>query len=319
MAHVIMLVGVAGSGKDTWINERLDELTDKNYVVHSSDDIREELFGGLVQDKNGVVFDTMKKRTLQSLNSEINVVYNATNINRKRRASLYREIKSKGHNVGIVIFTRPLAWLLRSNKERPVEKQVPEDVIKKMYINLQIPRKTVDCDAILVEGQQYFSDKIFDNYYECFDDILADTKDADIIEELMLNYQPHDTPYHLEDINKHITMTIEASKSPNMKLLALFHDLGKGICKNGGRYIGHENVGAVYMLNAVWFGGKTSTDLPEVIYQHMNAHRGFTPTIIDRNKLDEGTMNLATYFAKNIDGPSRVVKEDIPDRRQATQ
>lgn len=317
MAHIVVLVGVAGSGKDTWIKERENEFVEKDYVVHSSDDIRVELFGSLVQDKNGVVFDTMKKRALDSLNAGKNVVYNATNINRKRRAALYRDFKAKGHNVGIVIFLRPLAWLYRVNSERPEEKQVPEDVIKKMYINLQIPRKTVDCDAILVEGNQYFSDKIFDNYYECFDDILADTKDPDIVEELMLNYQPHDTPYHLEDINKHITMTMEASKSPNMKMLALFHDLGKGVTKVGGRYIGHENIGAVYMLNAIWFANQTSTDLPEVIFQHMNAHRGFTENIISRNKLDKDTMDLATFFAKNIDGPSRVVKEHIPDKRKA--
>lgn len=319
MAHIVMLVGVAGCGKDTWINERLAELSTQEYVVHSSDDIREELFGGLVQDQNGVVFDTMKKRTLDSLNSGMNVVYNATNINRRKRANLYKDFKAKGHNVGIVFFTRPLDWLLRVNKERPVEKQVPEDVIKRMYINLQIPRKTVDCDAILLEGSQYFSDKIFENYYESFDDIIADTKDADIIEELMLNYQPHDTPYHLEDINKHITMTIEAAKSPNMKVLALFHDLGKGITKDGGRYIGHENIGAVYLLNAIWFSGQTSTDLPEVVFQHMNAHRGFTENIISRNKLDKTVMDLATYFAQNIDGPSRITAEGIEDKRQATK
>lgn len=310
MGHIIMLVGVAGSGKDTWVKERLTELTEKEYVVHSSDAIRLEMFGELVQDKNEVVFAAMKERSFNSLASGQNVIYNATNINRKRRAALYREFKTKGHSVGIVLFTRPLDWLLRVNKDRPEEEQVPEDTIKKMYINLQIPRKTVDCDAILLEGNQYFSDKIFENYYESFDDIITDTKDADIVEELMLNYQPHDTPYHLEDINKHITMAMDLAKSPNMKILALFHDLGKGVAKAGGRYIGHENIGAVYMLNAIWFAGETSTDLPEVIFQHMNAHRGFTDNIISRNKLDDNVLDLANYFAKNIDGPARVIKEE---------
>ena len=304
-----MLAGVAGCGKDTWLQDRKDTLLDTNYDFHSSDDIRMELFGELAQDKNGVVFDTMKKRSLESLRAGRNVIYNATNLNRKRRASLYRDIKKEGHKVGIVVFMRPLAWLLRSNENREESKQVPSEVVKNMYLTFQIPRVGVDCDSILVEGNQYFSATVFENIYDSLDSILADTKDKDILEEISLNYTSHDTPYHLEAINEHIDMCIENSQSPNMKMISLFHDLGKGVAKDGGRYIGHENVSAMYMLNALWFSNENSFDMAEVIYQHMNAHRGISDAVIDRNRLTDEIVALATYFAHNIDEVSRIVEQ----------
>ena len=43
MPNFIMLVGLPAVGKDTWANEYIKKHP--NTVIHSSDDIREELYG----------------------------------------------------------------------------------------------------------------------------------------------------------------------------------------------------------------------------------------------------------------------------------
>lgn len=312
MANLVIMVGVAGCGKDTWIQNEVVEKSPDKYDIHSSDDIRKELFGFYDQDNNTKVFDTMWKRTFKSLAADKHVVYNATNLSRKRRIHLYKEAKRLGHNVGIVFFSRSLKYLLDINEKREEEKQVPVDVIENMYKSIQIPREGTDCDSMIMIGDAFFSDKILENYYACLEDLLQDVVDTSVLDEIVMNYVPHDTPYHLESVNEHINMCIDAAHGPNMKLIALFHDLGKGIVKDGGRFIGHENVGAHYMYNALWHANSPNFDLAEVVFQHMNAHNGgLTPKVIRKHSLSKEVVSLTNHFAQYIDEPSRVVAEEV--------
>lgn len=313
MAHVIVLVGAPGSGKDTWALEEATNPKNSDYDIHSSDDIRLELFGELVQDKNEEVFNEMKERTKRSLKNGRNVIYNATNISRKKRAALYKELKMiKGTKVGICLFTVPLGELLRRNETRPEAEKVPESVIRRMYINTDIPRAGVDCDTFMLAGHQYFNDEIIDADITGFDTIIKFTEDKDILEEILLNFDSHDTPYHLESIDTHIDMTIENSNSFAMKLVALFHDLGKGMAKNGGTYYSHEKLGAVYLLNALYYSVEASRsvfelELPEVVFQHMNGNRGLSDKVVKRNNLSPQLVKVINMFSE-IDGKSRVVE-----------
>ena len=81
-----ILVGVAGVGKDTYIN---NNKTDNDLVL-SSDDLRIEMFGNLTEGNkhNGEVFNEMNKRLNDNLNKYENIYYNATNLSRKKRKAL---------------------------------------------------------------------------------------------------------------------------------------------------------------------------------------------------------------------------------------
>ena len=58
-------VGLPGSGKSYWAEANKEEL---NAVVHSSDEIREELTGDVnEQSKNELVFSTLHKRVKEDL------------------------------------------------------------------------------------------------------------------------------------------------------------------------------------------------------------------------------------------------------------
>ena len=88
-----MVVGLPGSGKSTFIQERALEED----VVCSSDAIREELFGSAgdavnTKKNNELVFQTLHKRVKDALMARKNVWYDATNINRKKRMQFLQEI-----------------------------------------------------------------------------------------------------------------------------------------------------------------------------------------------------------------------------------
>jgi predicted kinase len=88
---LIMMVGLPGSGKSTKAQELSKEY---NAVIHSSDKIREELFGTMdTQDGNDLVFQTLHKRVKSDLRDGKNVIYDACNISYKRRMTFLQEIK----------------------------------------------------------------------------------------------------------------------------------------------------------------------------------------------------------------------------------
>ena len=139
MPKFIMLVGIPASGKDTWAREYI-----KNHpytVIHSSDDIREELYDNAsCQESPAKVFELMRSRTLRDLRAGKDVIYNATNVSVKDRKGILNEIR---HYFGEEIYTRalvfstPLEICKEWNQKR--ERTVPDFVYEKMLSRWQTP------------------------------------------------------------------------------------------------------------------------------------------------------------------------------------
>ena len=115
---VMMMVGLPYSGKSCYAKKLKEEF---NAVIHSSDAIREEILGDVQdQNNNGMVFDVLHRRVIEDLSNGRNVIYDATNINYKRRMDtiqrLFRAKKCANSwqlllpivwsaaNIGIVLF-----------------------------------------------------------------------------------------------------------------------------------------------------------------------------------------------------------------------
>ena len=205
---------------------------------------------------------------------------------------------------------------MEQNSQRSGFAKVPENVIRRMYESLQVPRISVDCDKIEVIGD-------FEDFAE---------------EISMIKGMKHDSPYHAEDVDTHIQMTIDGAKAQEYSThytkdeivtLAELHDLGKGITKKPSQSRGvahdyfvevhgshsmfdnHANVGAMYAL--VKFKeelNKSNLKIIEAIYQHMNAHNGFSEKMIKKHKLDNSLLVLSNDFAK-IDSNSRNIDDEI--------
>lgn len=143
-----MLVGIPGSGKTTWSSEKTD------CVILSSDTIRQEMGLGFAQEDHTKLFAEITRRIIQHLQNKDNVIFDATNLNRKRRMALIKLINSD-HKIGIVhticeLFIAPPEVCIKRCSQRTGQPFVSPDVIHRMIKNFQVPSKYEGFDKINV-------------------------------------------------------------------------------------------------------------------------------------------------------------------------
>jgi putative nucleotidyltransferase with HDIG domain len=131
---VVLMSGLPGAGKDTWIREyRAD------WPIVSLDQIRRELDVAPTDDQ-GKVVQTAKERARKHLRQRESFVWNATNVTRSIRASLVELFTSYRARVHIVYLDTSRAVLLRRNAERA--QPVPEAVIERLAKKLDVPDRS---------------------------------------------------------------------------------------------------------------------------------------------------------------------------------
>lgn len=112
MTVVKVLIGVAGVGKSTYIEQHKTEES----LVLSSDELRIELFGSLEAGNQPeaipVVFKVLHERMKEALLSkEYDIIfYDATNLSRKLRKGFYEQFK-KYAEIETVVLVKPLATI----------------------------------------------------------------------------------------------------------------------------------------------------------------------------------------------------------------
>lgn len=191
----------------------------------------------------------MFKRTIKSLKNEINVIYDATNINRKKRINLLKQLPRNCEKNAIIVCP-PIENCFDRNYSR--DRTIPNYVISRMYRNFQLP-----------------------SYQEGFSNILyyKNSKDSFFKNNFRENYLcQHDNPNHTLSCGLHCTaaankmleLLFESSKR-NKKYdralitAALWHDAAKFKCKtftdkkgktsNIAHYYNHENCSAYDFLS----------------------------------------------------------------------
>ena len=152
MNTIYMMCGIPLSGKSNIAKELSIE---KDAVIHSSDSLREELWGDeSIQQDNKELFRELHTRIKSDLGTGQNVIYDATNINYKRRMAFLQDIKDIDCEKIAVLCMKPYEDCLKDNQER--DRVVPEDVIKRMYKTFVIPQSFEGWDSVIVrsEGKQ---------------------------------------------------------------------------------------------------------------------------------------------------------------------
>ena len=133
--RLIVLVGLPGSGKSTYAQKI--ERCCRNTAHISSDVFRERHFSDVNdQSHNAEVFEKMKETTLRCLNSGLDVIYDATNLIRKNRANLLKDIPAFVQKDAVIVWAK-LEDCLSRDMER--DRKVGEDVIDKMIRNYTVP------------------------------------------------------------------------------------------------------------------------------------------------------------------------------------
>ena len=244
MATLNIIIGIPGSGKSNYAKKYL--LTN-NSVYLSSDDIRVELYGFEDQTHNDVVFETMKKRTLNALKEGKDVIYDATNLNKKRRSGIINEAHKLDAQVDAYLCCTPINIILERNITR-AERQLPWDKLVQMIQSIEPP--------MYYEG--------FDNIYLIDGGMYNDVYDYNFLIKECSGYN-QDNPHHYETLEEHIKAVTKKAEDlgETLKLrndaeilrqAARYHDFGKLYTKSfndkKGHYVyyGHDKVSTYLYL-----------------------------------------------------------------------
>jgi predicted kinase len=292
MGKIIVLVGLPASGKSTLARELADKET---AIIVSSDNLRSTMFGDINdQSHNTEVFEEMNRLTTQYIKEGYNVIYDATNLSRKRRTHLINQTaKNADEKVAYYLHTT-LEEAIGRDENR--ERTVGAEVIKKMYKNLQIPLYGEGWDIIktnitlyprnregrLAAEKVLYAGPSHDDLFDYLAEHVA--KEFDFIFNL-----PHDSSYHRFSVSRHtywvyrwILDNYEGADKEILLWAAVFHDIGKYHCKSfinhrgeeqkHANFIGHEYVSSQIALTALTnlgYDARTIQAVCDLIQTHM--------------------------------------------------
>lgn len=229
MAKLIVLCGLPGSGKSSYAAELMNinnTFSNEEMVIHSSDAIREELFGDAgSQEDNGRVFELMRKRTIEDLKTGKTVIYDATNVTRKARKSIIACAHPTHDTIECHIVWAEPEECIRRDALR--DRQVGQAVINKMFRRWQSPWLDEGFDKIEVHLSQHD-----------FDQVKYVASQASAL------HIPHDNPHHKLGVWEHCmesysnvflqALSDGQSKYKDYKSVAkaaYWHDIGKPYTK----------------------------------------------------------------------------------------
>jgi len=304
MTDLIMMVGIAGSGKSTVAKKISDEMVEagKNTVIVETDTIRRVFFDGeQTPEVSAKVFEKAHEMINDLLGKNINVIFDATNLSRKRRTHFLNNILKHDVNTTAVYVHADYKTIIEQNANRPKEDFVPIGVIDNMYKSLQIPIKNEGFDYVeyhINENIQDFPDQVKMSIRA---HVIFNRTKENIIGELAqffnefgeINGLSHDSKWHNLSVGLHTYYVYEyifnnfgenenVVDHEKMLWVALLHDLGKAFTKSFYNYKGekkryasflrHENVSAqiaVTILSQMGFSRSFIKEAVKLIEYHM--------------------------------------------------
>lgn len=247
MKNFIMVCGLPGCGKTTYIKEETREMD--RFVVISTDAIRAELYGDPSnQSHNKEVFELAHLRIKEFLNCDRydTVFFDATNISRKDRRRILA-IVPKGVEKEVHVVWASIETCIARDENR--NRSVGADIIMKIAERFQIPDFTEDFDTwFFITTEENFNAIEYRKY---------------LFEKMNMWQHNH---HHTLKVDDHCIKAAEYyrenSKLPDPLIYnaVLFHDCGKpytqtfynlkGEKTEEAHYYNHQNVGGWIALGA---------------------------------------------------------------------
>lgn len=309
MPNFYMLIGISGCGKSTYARKLKEQLGGDPIIV-SSDAIRGFLYGDeSVQDNPALIFNWAFEQICWHLNHGKSVIFDATNLNSKKRIAFLDNIKKKVSDISFnaiaIVLPLPLQQCIYSQQMR--DRKVPVAAIERQLRSFQMPYEKEGWDEIRVVKSD------IPYYYSIREDY-----------ERLIKV-PHNSKWHKESIGEHMNMAgkyaynnisafplINDFDHIDVIAAALYHDVGKDYCrcyKDGdpyAHYYNHENVGAWLFLcnNAKGIGMLNDVFVAQLICYHMLAHQLSQEKLVEKFGKKLGN---ALAFLKDCDGAARIL------------
>lgn len=288
---LIMLVGIQCSGKSTLASMMNDTLKtyNRNVIIHSSDSLRKEIFGSCdVQNRNNELFQELHHRIKKSLINNNIVIYDATNINKKKRKAFLHEISYINcRKICVCVMTDFDECVSRcSERTKSGGLEVPFNIMSRTYMNWQPPYFDEGWDYIFFVTDEPKTNSIFS--------LVDDLKNYD-----------QNTPHHNLSLGDHIEKcALNSHKyyltNHYLEYACLCHDIGKPFCridtnKHGvydgkSHYYNHNNVSAylsvLYCCNV--FNTHGCIIISNLVYWHMLPYDPYAIKTLNRIKEDYG-------------------------------
>lgn len=259
------ICGLPGSGKTTYSLKMLEE---HDNIVHlSSDAIRKELYGDeSIQGKPHEVFELMNKRAKEYLRMGVNVIYDSTGVNSKKRIAFLQSLNKIDCVKECVIIATPYKVCLEQNSKR--ERKVPEEVIKNMYCSWDTPAKFegFDCVRVRYAKEEYQNKSLYTKLVE-------------------LKRFEQDNKHHSLTLGEHLVRTaymFSMIEDCDLYYAGLIHDIGKQFVKqfknskgeitNEAHYYRHEHVGAYEALFFDYHVGVNPLNVSVFVSLHMKPY-----------------------------------------------
>lgn len=138
MKKLILVSGPAGIGKSTWSKNYASSHPEEKVIVIAADEIRKAMCGGYDKfpENNNMmlVYDEMIRVAKEAAEShkDVTILFDTTMLYDERRLYFRRQLQGFDEYELFLLKLHDYNQCLIRNKKRPMEKWVPEDVIKNM-------------------------------------------------------------------------------------------------------------------------------------------------------------------------------------------
>jgi len=188
--HAIIMLGLPGSGKSTYIKEEVDL---EKYSLVSADEIRLNHPKYDKNDPEAIHEECVKlaeQEVYRLMGNRLNLIMDGGGINNNYTARIVLKLKENNYKVSIIYINTPVDICLQRNKERIAnnERFVPHSVIIDKYYKLQksIERLTNLADEL---GEiKYFTDR---DIFIDMDGIVVEYQDLPVDENGDIDFVSH--------------------------------------------------------------------------------------------------------------------------------